>query len=819
MKIIGRYLCIALVAITAQPVLTVQTAFAQDSALEEITVTAQRREESLQKAAIAIDVATGQTLVRNGVTSTEDLSRFNPALTVSNGGGASSQLYMRGVGNRTTSAYIDPAIVMSYDGVFMGRASGAATGAYYDLDRVEILKGPQGTLYGRNSTGGVINIIPNDPELGESGGDISLTAGSYGLVNVSGAINVPVSDTSAFRFAGSYVNRDGYNDDGTNDKDNLAFRAQFLTEISDALSIRVGADWMDQGGLGVGTSYRGRYAPGTYAWIPATDDPNFPAGLTPESGMNSAAGNAYRQTLLGAPGFGFLIPIQDEWGADNQFMGVNAEISYDVAAGTFTIIPAWRKVEQDTKFGMPAFNSGWFQETDEQKSLEVRFANNGGEKLDYILGAFYFNETIDGNNTFNQEFVLPTQLFTQDADSWALFAHLTWNLSDTTRLITGVRYTDDSKSFSGGNDTFVTFCGATAPPPTVPPASFGAGCADPGNLPHYPTFDTGGENAAWLISEGWVAADADWAPAPFEPLLNGVGVVARFRNSFTDSYAENETTYRVALEWDVADDSMLYVSYETGYRAGGFQLSPSAAQYKPEYIDAYTIGSKNRFADGRAQLNVELFYWDYQDQQISYFTTNANSELENLTDNVGSTTNQGIDVDLMWQAAENSLLSLKVQYLDATYDELFFRAPPPRDNINCPREIVGATNDGAPVFEFDCSGQTAVFAPEWSVFAGIEQTFPLSSMDVVATLTTRYMSEQVGGFWNLEGENIEAQSITDLDVTLLPHDGDWTLSAYVRNLEDERRVQLTQTSPLGPGMASYGPDMEFGVRFGYNFGQ
>lgn len=802
---------VALIAVLAQPVM------AQDAALEEITVTAQRRQETLQKAAIAIDVATGQALIKSGVTSTEDLSRFNPALTVSNGGGASSQLYMRGVGNRTTSAYIDPAIVMSYDGVFMGRASGAATSAYYDLDRVEILKGPQGTLYGRNSTGGVINIIPNDPEVDESGGYVTATAGNYGLAHINGAVNVPVGDNSAFRIAANYINRDGYNDDGTNDAENLGFRLQFLTEVSDNLSVRVGADYSDQGGLGVGTSYRGRYAPGSYDWIPATQDPNFPDGLAPESGMQSADGNAYRQTLLGAPGFGFLMPIQDKWGADNQFKGVNAEINYDVDAGTLTIIPAWRKVNQDTKFGMPAFNSGWFQEVDDQQSLEVRFASSGDETVDYIVGAYYFEETIEGNNTFNQEFVLPTQDFKQDADSWAAFAHLTWHLSDTVRLITGVRHTNDSKSFAGGNDTFVTFCGANAPPPTVPPDSFAAGCAAPDGLPHYPTFDEADDNAAWLISEGWVAADADWAPAPFEPLLNGVGVVARFVNTFTDSYDDTDTTYRLALEWDFGEDSLLYASYETGYRAGGFQLSPSALQYKPEYIDAYTIGSKNRFGGGRVQLNVELFHWEYTDQQISYFTTNANSELENLTDNVGSTTNDGIDVDLQWLATENTLLSLKVQYLDATYDELFFRAPPPRDNINCPREVVGATNDGAPVFEFNCSGQEAVFAPEMSVFAGIQQTFPLGSMDLVATLTTRYMSDQVGGFWNRPGEEIPSQSITDLDVTLQSQEDAWSVSAWVRNLEDKRRVQLTQTSPLGPAMASYGPDMTYGLRLNYNF--
>ncbi len=805
MKTHVRILTAAILAIVAVP------SFAQ-LMLEEVMVTAQRRQESVQDAAIAVDVVTAETIVRNGITSTEDLSRYSPGLTVTNGGGASSQLYMRGVGNRTTSAYIDPAIVVSYDGVPMGRASGAATAAYFDLDRVEILKGPQGTLYGRNATGGAINIEPVDPRIDENGGYFSASVGNYGLMHAQGAVNAAVGDQSALRISANFIQRDGYNRDGTNDADSSGLRIQYLTQPNEDLDIKIGFDYSDQGGFSVGTSYLGTYAPtgqlGSYTWIPS--------GLDPNEGMNTDAGNAYRGTLLGAPGFGFLEPIQDDWRADNGFTGFNAEINYEIGVGTLTVIPAWRKVRQDTLFGMPAFNSGWFKEEDEQTSIEVRLAKDQGEFLDYIVGAFYFEETIEGNNTFNQEFVLPTQDFRQDADSLAVFAHLTWSISDTVRFVTGTRYTADSKTWDGGNDTFVVFCGGV--PPTPPPESFAIGCAAPGNLPHFPTFDEGDGAAAWLISGGWVPPDADWAPAPFEPLLNGVGAVARFPNTFKDSYTDSDTTYRLALEWNVGEDSMMYVSYETGYRSGGFQLSPSAPQYAPEYIDALTFGSKNRFADGRLQLNFELFHWQYEDQQISYFTVDpTTAALENLTDNVGDATNQGFDVDLQWQARDYSLISLKTQYLDASYDELIFLAPPPRDNINCPNRIAGATNTGAPILEFDCSGQTAVFSPEWVVFFGIEQTFPLGSLDLVGTLTSRYMDEQVGGFWNLEGEKIDSQVITDLDITLRPSGGNWSISAFVHNLEDEHRIQLTQTSPLGPGVASYGPDTTFGLRANFNF--
>ncbi len=205
-----------------------------ESQLEEIVVTAQRKAESLQDAAIAIEAVTGQGLQKSGITNAYELSKAVPALTINNGGGGASALYIRGVGNRTNSAYIDPAVAMSYDGVFMGRASSASGSSFYDLERVEVLKGPQGTLYGRNATGGAINILPAKPVLGETSGFATLEGGNFNNTQVQAGINIALGDNTALRFAGNIKDRDGYNDDGTSDDDTQSFRAQLLTEPSDA---------------------------------------------------------------------------------------------------------------------------------------------------------------------------------------------------------------------------------------------------------------------------------------------------------------------------------------------------------------------------------------------------------------------------------------------------------------------------------------------------------------------------------------------------------------------------------------------------------
>jgi len=433
-----------------------------------------------------------------------------------------------------------------------------------------------------------------------------------------------------------------------------------------------------------------------------------------------------------------------------------------------------------------------------------------------VLGAYYIEETITGDNTFNQEFVLPLQEFEQDSESYALFGQVTWNFSDSTRLVTGVRYTDDKKSMQGDINNYITFCGGPPPGLVTPPDSFALGCATPGNLPIYPTLDTVAETDAWLADNNWAAA---FIPVNDSvtviPLTTGVGTVLHVNNTTDDDYSESEVTYRIALEWDASEDSLLYLSYETGYRSGGFQLA-AAPTYNPEYLDAITFGSKNRFLNDTLQLNLELFYWDYKDQQISYFTI-ADGVLENLTDNVGAATSKGLDLDIIWAVAENTTLSAKTQYLKASYDDLHFEAAPPRDNINCPSSIVGATTDGTPILDFDCSGNDSVYSPEWTASIGIEQVFSLDKYNIIANLNSRWIDEQVSGFWNLEHENIESYTTTDLTFTLEPTNGNWNLSAYAFNLEDKRRAEATQASPIGMGMTIYGAPLTYGLRFGYTF--
>lgn len=787
------------------------TATSDSGGVEEIVVTARRRSESMQKAGLAIDVATGDALEKQGIVNAAELTKSVPALSIASGGGSNTSIFMRGVGNVTVSSYNDPAVTPSYDGVVMGRAAGAFGAAFYDLARVEVLKGPQGILYGRNATGGAVNIIPNKPELGENGAGFNLSVGNYDAVNVNGYLNLAIGENSAFRLAATRQVHDGYNRDGTDDLDRTGLRGQFLFEPNDDLSIRLAADWTKVGGKGAGGTYLGSFTPG------ATGYTYSAAGFDTSEGFGTDAANAYRQTLLGAPGFGFLTPLNATPYVDFTYWGVNAEVNWKTGLGTLTIIPAYRQGKGSSLFQGPAFNTAYNNEKDKQYSLEARLAGSAGI-VDYVVGGFYFNETIRNTGIYNQEYVLPIQHYTHKTESIAGFGQLTLNLTDKLRLIGGARYTHDNKNMDGLINNFVTFCGGLPPANITPPASFANGCAS-GALPVYPNFTNTSDTIAWLVSNGWIASGStDAATTQVFPLLNGVGTILKTYYPVVDGGNYSKVTWKASAEYDIAPQSLLYATVETGYRAGGFQLAEGRPSYDPEFITAYTIGSKNRFFDNKVQLNLEAFYWKYKDQQITYFTIDNSGTIVNSNENAGKATIKGFDVDLIVKPMRNTTLSAKVQYLDAKYDNLHLYTASPRDNINCPYTLTGATAGGAAVKDFDCAGKPLLFSPKWTINLGAEQIVPIGNdLELVGSAQTAWRDSQYGAFEFLDFEKIRAYWNTDLSLTLRDTEGHFSIGAFVNNLEDKRRITSPQLSPMGMAVANYSAPRTYGLKLGWNF--
>jgi len=798
--------------------------------LEEVVVTAQRREQSLQDAAISVQAFGQESLTQSGMESAQDLGALSPALGISAGGGPLTSFFVRGVGALTVNPLTDSAVAQNVDGIYLGRSSGAAGQALYDLERVELLKGPQGTLYGRNATGGVVNYIPNKPVLGENSGYLQGEFGNFSKVGIQGAANFSVSDTTAIRIAGNSLNRDGYSDDGTLDQDSFSLRGQVLFEPTDSLSIRVAADNSEMTNVGPGGDLLGTYSNDTGSLADFT-----PSGLAINSGPTADGANAIRTGVLHTPSFAPFQPIDgSDLYQDISFTGYMAEINYETAAGTWTFLPAYRESDHDYQFTGPGFAPAKTREQNEQTNLELRFTTDLEGSLNGILGAFYIDEEISTSTVFAQNYASPIQNYDNGGESWAIFGQGTLDVTDVFRLNAGIRYTEDRKFVDGISDTFVTFCGGApftgnfltpGPPPFN---SFVNGCAS-GAMPAHPvTSDRDAFIADFvargLIAPGSVATVPGMGPPPFYNLTLPGGVPPTPRNpnpilgaivNVGDGALQvdldySEVTYRLAAEWDWGPSNLLYVSFETGYRAGGVDLSTASPTYDSEFIDSFTIGSKNRFFDDTLQANAELFHWKYDGQQVTYFTTLDSASAFPIAN--ADATIQGLDLNVIWAASDRTTIGGNIQILDSTYDELQLISDPGRGRFGCASSGVNAG-----VESYDCSGQSLLYSPDFGADLNINHVIALANYELSLTGNVSHRSEQQTNFLFLEETNADSYTTLNLDATLFSADGSWAFSAFIRNVTDERYVANTNVSNRGLAYGIYSPPQTYGIRMSAAF--
>lgn len=763
--------------------------------LEDIIVTAQRQAQNVQSTPLAISVVTAEDLVTQNVTRAEDLSRVAPALVAANSGGPNTVFFLRGVGNFTVNAYSDAAIAFNYDGVYIGRPT-STSGYFYDLERVEVLKGPQGTLYGRNATGGAINVIPRAPILGVTNGNVQASYGNYDAYQGQAAVNVALGENAALRLSGTLNKHDGYLSDGTGDQDDYSLRAQLLVQVAPEMKLRLAADYGQQGGVGAGTSYQGAIAyNGTnYVISPI-------AGLDPSIGVLDPRSEAFLQTRFisavgrNAEALGTK-PYQD-----NDFRGVSAEINWRTPMGEVTIQPAYREANLDNLYSSSGFRGVWNDQHDEQVSLEMRLAGSAGP-LDYLVGGFVYSEDSDAQISLNQLSVASYQAFSTGTDSQAIFGKLTFNVTDTFALTAAGRYTEDDKVFNGRSNIFIPFCGSPAPPQDFCPT-----------LPLTPLVRTAAELRTFYSSRG-IPIVPGAIPTRNTPSV--VNVVL----PITDDQSVEKFTYRLAADWQVRPRSLLYASYETGFRGGGFSFARGLSSFEPETITAFTVGSKNRFFDNMLQINAEVFHWKYEDQQLSVFGSDLGTPPAQVfyTTNVGSSTIKGVDLDVIFAPTSDIRLSASVQYLDATYDDFTLLSPVGQTNPSTTCPFTREVRNGVNTFVVDCAGQPLLSSPEWSFNLNAEKIFTMDNgYEVVAQAGTRYRGDYFLAPdyqpWVLS----EAEFQSNASLTLASP-ADWSLTAYVNNIEDHRRsVQVGTNTVIGHSTAITTAPRTYGVRVSKSF--
>ena len=748
---------------------------APSAALEEVIVTAQQRGENLQRVAVPVSVVTGSDLVEAGIVGLDNLSKLVPSLQVASSG-QGNLIFIRGVGNFSFLPSSDPAAAFNYDGVYVGRSS-STVGAFFDLERIEVLKGPQGTLYGRNATAGAINVLPVQPKLGEFSGYGTATLGNYSAVVAEGAVNAPLGEHTAVRLSGTYTKHDGYLKDGTSAEDAGAVRAQLKVELSPDLKVRVSADYSHTGGVAGGATYIGRYAlnPATGAFVVT------PSGRSTSEGLFSPTSATFRGTgAAGALAGRFLDPLARKPYSDFDIYGAQAQVDWSTPVGTLTVIPAFRHALKDNFNVQSAQNVGSHQ-TSDQQSIEARLVSTSSGPLDYILGAYYFAEQIDDDTHNSTGAVANFLLAEYKTRSPSAYARLTYHASDRLRFTGGLRYTEDRKSFSGLTRTLALVC--TAP----------AGCPTTTLLPYTLAFE-----------QQPVVPAASGALLPFS---TGT-VVRRADTPVSGKDTTDKVTYRGAVEFDVAERSMAYASIETGYRAGGFN---NDAPYKPETITAYTLGLKNRFFDNRAQLNLEVFEWNYKDQQLTFLGVDGTGRVGVITRNIGRSTIKGAEAEAIARPLEHTTLTANILYVDSNYDSFTYTTPA-RPFVGCPVAPAGA------LFNVDCSGKRLFNSPKWTLNFGAEQVIPVGELQVVLSADTQYRSSREVGFEFLPFERAGSTWLSNAQVSVGPADGRWAVAAYARNIENNRTLIYATPVPGSNLITSInGTPRTYGVRLSTRF--
>lgn len=757
----------------AQSQAEAEAAPADNAGLEDIIVTAQRRQESSQKAAIAITALGAEQLARANVTSATQLTTIAPALQINSVYGATSSFYLRGVGNFVTNALSDTAVIVNLDGVPLGRPTGVQ-GLFFDLERVEVLKGPQGTLYGRNATGGAINIITARPKIGETSGYGSFTYGNYDTINLNGAVNLSLSDNTALRVAGQWSKRDGTYTDGTGDENIASFRASLRSELSDALTVTLTGDYTSMRGRGPGSTVRGLNR----------DD---------RIGLGDPRARAIYASTLNFPAGTFLNPLPNNDYQRNDMWGVTLQADLETSLGTVSLIPAYRHSRLDLLTSASGFEAPLY-ETDKQTSVELRLVSPAGNRLAYVAGLFYFNETDDSLGTYNQQYFSAYTHFYPKTDSYAAYGRLTYSLTDKLRISGGARYTIDSRSARIEAVNAIVVC------PTLP----GVLCFGAQPLPTQL-----GVPAAFFNPDGSLRT--------FIPGNGGGSFISNTPSSISPSKTFRRPTWRAGIEYDVGERSLLYATFETGYKSGGFFSSVDDPSFRPETISAFTIGSKNRFFDNRLQLNLEAFWWTYKDQQFSHFKANSQGGTEFVTENIGKTRVRGFEVEMRGQVTPTTTLNGTVQYLDARNLDFVYQAPA---SVGAPVTGCVATLPVPSTYTVNCSGRRPANAPEWTFTAGLEQRIPLGNAgELTFTAATRYQSGSFTGTDLLPQSYQPGYFMTDLQLEYVTANKQFRIAGFVNNLENNNVVGFSQPHPRAGGLIIEGlrlPRM-YGVRAGVKF--
>ena len=578
----------------------------------DIVVTAQRRSERLQDVPIAVSAVTGETLENRRVLDVVDLSNLTPSLQIKSGdNGANPRIFIRGVGVNDFNPATNSAVGIYADGVYVASPL-AQRFAFFDLQQAEVLRGPQGTLYGRNTTGGAINVTSRKPG-NDFEADLLTEYGRFASVNVQGGVTAPIAkDLLSVRIAGLYQTDDGYTlnrltGDHVNNTDRWAVRGSVRfkpsSNITDDLAVTYGKS---RGGS-----------------ILAYDRTLFPSSAA-VAGPDGLCAPAAYGTGLCTNILGYGNASRNLYQGDYRFEGKD-KVDLFTVANTLTINlgaldlvsvtgyqHAKRNDQEDSDDNPLPILSGSYVARQNTFSQELRLQSSGTRNLRYILGLYYAHDYLNNNSSYDILPILPVSFtsgigryawpLTQKTDSYAAFGQLDYDLTSRLTLTGGLRYSADHKAFNYTS----------------------------------------------------------------EELRTGTTLF-----TFNDAKTFDSVTGKAGLQYRFSPDVNLYASYSRGAKSGGFfsgfATSPAdLGPYKDEKVNAYEAGLKTRLLGRRLQANLSAFYYDYQDLQVYTIVVDGLITRQQFT-NASAARIYGGELELEARPARNLTVTMNAAYLDATY--------------------------------------------------------------------------------------------------------------------------------------------------------
>jgi iron complex outermembrane receptor protein len=805
------------------------SALAQEkiSVLEEIVVTAQKRSESLQEVPVAISAFTDKTRDLIGISSVQDMTNFAPGITYSS---SLDRMSVRGIGRNTNNLAIDPSIANYGDG-FYNSSNHQADGTPLFIERVEILRGPQGTLYGRNSIGGAINVVSKRPTQ-EFGGEVRAQYGNYNYYDVEGAVSLPVTDWLRFKLGGGSYNQDEGFVHNSGGKDELGvrkdtyFEGQVAANVGDSLDIwaKVQTSNWDRGyggafGTSAGAFYTGvnptngsldliqqlgpnplyNAAPGYSPASPqlTTQNPRVtdPRGIDHNTPANEKLQDNIIAVLevIGHLGFADLKYVG---GYQNYFYDLHVDAD-NSSRTSFNYTP----FGSATPVSIDATRISRYVEDKHYYSNELNLVSTNDSPLQYVLGLYQYSESFHQPFTTyspNQpQLATPVAAFAAapnpdlnyylsdqytDVDSIAGYGQLDWQFADTWKATLGARYTKDKKATD--EYTRLIYWDPTAVSATTGLAAFDI---------------TSTANGATRLPDGRVTRhlEGDW----------------------------DATTGTAGLEWTPEAGSLGYFKYTRGYKAGGINAGAIVPNpyTDPEYVNAYELGWKQNIGD-RLQANVSTFYYDYIGAQVPLIVPavgTTRTDFYNL-----DMTNYGVEVETIWSPIDDLQIMLNYAYLktelkdpNGCYPDV---AETPTNVGPKPCSVTVAGSPPTVVVGQQVDGNVAPRSPENKVALNVLYTFHFSPGSLALSGSYLWRDEQYSAVFTREDYRVDAYGQADFRATWTDADNNYSVVAFVKNAFDDLGYDGVGVANNGANIIdrtlSYTNPRTYGVQLQYRFG-